>query len=147
MERLAGEPVRYVIVGGGSIDVPPGIDAVNLGWRDSLYGTYEDISLLIRYTPHDGLSLMVLEALSFGRHVIWTQEFPFVHSVSSYTELERAVRELLGLHRAGELHPQRSAAQLVEEQYSPDACVRTIAQAWEDALAARTPARLAVETP
>lgn len=147
MERLAGEPVRYVIVGGGSIDVPPGIDAVNLGWRDSLYGTYEDISLLIRYTPHDGLSLMVLEALSFGRHVIWTQEFPFVHSVSSYTELERAVRELLGLHRAGELHPQRSAAQLVEEQYSPDACVRTIAQAWEDALAARTPAHLAVETP
>src|SRR6185437_11885614 len=59
MQRLHGEPVRYVIVGGGLLDVPPGTDVVNLGWRDNLYGVYKDVSLLIRYTPHDGLSLMV----------------------------------------------------------------------------------------
>jgi hypothetical protein len=147
MQRLAGEPVRYVIVGGGHIDVPASVDAVNLGWRDSLQGVYEDVSLLIRYTPHDGLSLMVLEALSFGRHVIWTQEFPFVHAVTSYTELERAVRDLLALHTSGQLQPQRAAAQLIEDQYAPEKCVKTIAQAWEDALHAGTPARLAVETP
>jgi hypothetical protein len=90
---------------------------------------------------------MVLEALSFGRHVIWTQEFPFVHTVTSYTELERNVRELLALHRAGQLQPQRAAAQLIEEQYAPEPCVRAIAQAWNDALNAGTPARLAVEAP
>lgn len=147
MQRLRGDSVRYVIVGGGEIAVPDGVDAVNLGWRDDLHAAYQDVSLLIRYTPHDGLSLMVLEALSFGRQVIWTQQFPHVRTVNSYTDIERAVRELLEQHRSGTLEPQRTAAALIEEQFAPAACVGAIAHAWEEALHAGLPAELAMETP
>ena len=147
MERLAGQPVRYIVVGGGSIDAPPGVEVRNLGWRDTLHDVYREVSLLIRYTPHDGLSLMVLEALSFGRHVIWTQDFPHVRAVTSYTDLEEAVRELLARHVAGALEPQHAAARLIAEQYEPAACVRAIAQAWEDALRTGMPPQLAMETP
>lgn len=148
MQRLQGEPIRYVIVGGGKLDAPASADVVNLGWRDNLYDVYEDVSLLIRYTPHDGLSLMVLEALSFGRHVLWTQQFPYVHTIASYSDMESEVRALLALHRKGELRSQLSASQMVADQFAPAACTGTIAQAWHDALdAQRPPARLAVETP
>lgn len=147
MQRLHGESVRYVIVGGGSLDVPAGTDVVNLGWRDNLYDVYKDVTLLIRYTPHDGLSLMVLEALSFGRQVLWTQPFPFVRTIASYSDMEREVRALLAQHERGELSPQRAASTLVQEQFSPDACTRAIAQAWNDAMHPETQAQLAVEAP
>jgi glycosyltransferase involved in cell wall biosynthesis len=146
MRRLQGEPIRYLIVGGGEIDAPPGADIVNLGWRDDLHDVYADVSTLIRYTPHDGLSLMVLEALSFGRHVLWTQQFPFVRTISGYSDMESEVRALLARHRKGELRPQHAASLMVQDRFAPAACTRAIAQAWSDALHPQTPANLAVET-
>lgn len=145
MRRLAGKPVRYVIVGGGDIDIPPGVDARNLGWRDSLYEIYAETTALIRYTPRDGLSLMVLEALSFGRHVLWTQQFPHVRRISTYNDIERHVLELLEAHESGTLQPQRTASQLIEHQYGELECTREIVRSWEDAIAAHTRTRLAVE--
>lgn len=147
MLRLRDEPVRYVVVGGGDIAAPAGVDVLNLGWRDNLRDVYQDVSLLIRYTPHDGLSLMVLEALSFGRHVLWTQQFPFVRTVNSYSDMERGVREMLDSHARRTLHPQHAVTALIKEQFAPGACVGTIAEAWQHALHADAPAELAVETP
>lgn len=146
MHRLKDQPVRYIVVGGGDIAAPASADVVNLGWRDNLRDVYQDVSLLVRYTPHDGLSLMVLEALSFGRHVLWTQQFPFVRTVNSYTDVEGAVREMLDAHTHGVLQPQRAACALIKEQFTPGACVGDIAKAWQHALHADAPAQLAVET-
>lgn len=146
MQRMQGEPIRYIVVGGGDIEAPHGTQIVNMGWRDNLYAVYEEVSMLIRYTPHDGLSLMVLEALSFGRHVLWTQEFPFVRTIGSYSDMESEVRALLALHRKGELRPQQAASQMIRDQFAPAACTGTIARAWHEALHPHTPAQLAVET-
>lgn len=145
MERLADKPVRYLIVGGGEIDIPPGVDAQNLGWRDSLSDVYAQATALIRYTPRDGLSLMVLEALSFGRHVLWTQQFPYVRRIGAYADIERHVLELLAAHERGELQEQRDASRLIEQQYGSTECTREIVRAWEDAIRARAHARFAVE--
>lgn len=145
MQRLAGEKIRYFIVGGGTVNAPPGEDVANLGWRDNLHDVYKDVSMLIRYTPHDGLSLMVLEALSFGRHAVWTQQFPFVRTIRSYADMESAVRELHALHRRGELQPQQAACALIGEDFAPDACVRRIVLAWNDSLHSGVPPQLAVE--
>ena len=131
--------IRFFIVGGGSLDIPPDVDAQTLGWRASMEDIYLQTTLLIRNTPRDGLSLMVLEALSFGRHVIWTQEFPYVHRANTYADIEYRVLELYELHRRGELRPQYDAADTVRTSYSTDVCMRRIAQSWE---AARTHRRL-----
>lgn len=145
MQRLAGAGIRYFIVGGGTVTAPPGEDVINLGWRDNLVDVYKDVSMLIRYTPHDGLSLMVLEALSFGRHVVWTQQFPFVRMIRSYNEMENAVRELHAIHLKGELQPQHAASTLITQDFAPRACVGRIVHAWNDALCSGIPPRLAVE--
>ena len=133
MGALKGEPVSYVVVGGGNVDAPAGVEVEDLGWRDNLEDVYERASVLIRYTPRDGLSLMVLEALSFGRHVLWTQNFPFTHQIHSYTDMEREIRSLLQTHQRGELKPQTDAAINMQRLYGPQRCTLAIARAWSDA--------------
>lgn len=145
MQRLAGRGIRYFVVGGGTLSAPPGEDVVNLGWRDNLPEIYKDVTMLIRYTPHDGLSLMVLEALSFGRHVVWTQQFPFVRTIHSYDDMEDNVRELHAMHERGELVAQHAASALIGKDFAQDACVNKIVHAWNDALRAGMPPQLAVE--
>lgn len=147
MKRLSDKPIKYVIVGGGSIDVPPGVEAENLGWRNTLTDLYENVSMLIRYTPRDGLSLMVLEALSFGRHVLWTQPLPFVRRIATYEDMERQIRVLLEQHEQGELHPQAQAAQFVRNEYLPEKCITAIARSWDQAAEGMLPSAPAVQTP
>lgn len=147
MKRLQGKAIKYVIVGGGSIDVPPGVDAVNLGWRNMLTDLYENVSALIRYTPRDGLSLMVLEALSFGRHVLWTQPLPFVRRIATYEDMERQILALLAQHERGELHAQADAAQFVRNEYLPEKCITAIARSWDEAVEGTLPSPAAVQTP
>ena len=54
--------------------VPPLKNITFLGTipHEQMPGIYADTSLILRLTRHDGLSLSVLEGLSFGRQVIWT---------------------------------------------------------------------------
>lgn len=145
MRRLRERAIRYVIVGGGDLSVPEGVDAKNLGWRDRLEDVYANVTVLIRNTERDGLSLMVLEALSFGRHVLWTQTFPFTRCVHSYGEIERVVLDLLQMHERGELEPQSDASAMIGQQYSMQACMRTIIRAWEEAIRLPEPSALTME--
>lgn len=147
MQTLRGKPIRYVIVGGGTLDVPEGVDVTNLGWRNDLTDAYRQTSVLVRFTPHDGLSLMVLEALSYGRHVIWTQPFPFVRQVATYEDIEREILDLLHAHERGELRPQQNASEDINRHYSPERCIKRLAQAWDDAANWHAQDALAPETP
>ena len=134
-ERVIGAlshlPIDYLVVGGGSIAAPPGVRITNLGWVEDLSGVYRRSSLLVRFTRHDGLSLMVLEALAAGRHVLWTQRFPFCRTVRTAAEMEREIAGYFRMHAAGKLHAQTDAAQMVRSQYSEASCVQKLASAWE----------------
>ena len=55
--------------------IPVKIDKINM---DEIYS---QSSLLIRLTKHDGFSSMVLEALSYGRNIIWTYDIPNVKHI------------------------------------------------------------------
>lgn len=134
MNRLRDKRIRYIVVGGGEIAAPAGAQIENLGWRHDLYDVYQRTSVLIRFTRRDGLSLMVLEALSLGRHVLWTQNFMGARYIRKYNDMEREVLELYEAHQAGTLEPQHEASAIVQERYAPERCMRTISQAWEDAL-------------
>jgi hypothetical protein len=134
MRRFRGEPVRFILVGGGNLKVPSGVDVRVLGWRHQLQDIYPETTVLVRGTLHDGLSLMVLEALSFGRHVLWSQEFPFTRHIRSYDDMERELFGLLAQHREGLLEPQFDAAATVRERYAIGKCIRDITRAWDGAL-------------
>ncbi len=147
MRSLRSKPIRYIIVGGGEVEIPPGVDVENLGWKDTLVDAYEHASVLIRYTPRDGLSLMVLEALSFGRHVLWTHDFPHTRTIQTFGDMEREIVALFQRHERGELVPQVDAARMILEQYAPQTCMRDIAAAWNSASAAPANREIAVESP
>jgi hypothetical protein len=131
LEEFAAEDVRVFVVGGGDLHKPAGVEVVNLGWRDDLRSIFEQVTVLIRLTPRDGLSLMVLEALSFGRYVMWSKPFPHCVQVRSREELFTGIRSLLARHRAKDLQPQYAAAEMIRREYSTERTVDGILRAWE----------------
>lgn len=47
------------------------------GWVNNMDKIWDKINLYIRLTEHDGLSLLVVEALSRGKQVIWSKKYPY----------------------------------------------------------------------
>ncbi|MGZ3550055.1 MAG: hypothetical protein ACXWNZ_17300 [Vulcanimicrobiaceae bacterium] len=129
MQTLSHEPIRYIIVGGGKIDVPACVDAEQLGWRCDLGEVYDRSTALVRFTQPDSLSTMVVEALLHGRHVLWSNDFPFVVRVHDYVDLVKEVRTLLQRHSEGLLTPQTDAAVAMNKLYSPERCLHLLAEA------------------
>jgi hypothetical protein len=131
LRHFASEPIRVFVVGGGRLEAPAGMEVHNLGWRDDLRAIFEQVTVLIRLTPRDGLSLMVLEALSFGRYVMWSKPFPHSIQIRSQRDLVESLRRLLEQHRNGTLEPQRDAAEMIRSRYSSELAVDKILAAWE----------------
>jgi len=133
MRALAGLPVKFLIVGGGSVGAIADARVESVGWSYSLEGIYARSSALFRFTPRDGLSLMVLEALSFGRHVLWTKKFPFSRFVATAEAAAEGVRELFNRHTDGFLCPQTDAAEFIRTTYDRGRCLNRILNAWDRA--------------
>ena len=55
---------------------------------------YKKCSALIRITTHDGLPKMVLETLSYGRHVLWSEFFPNCFKVNNVDECFTVLNKL-----------------------------------------------------
>lgn len=130
ISNLCGEKIRFVIVGGGSLETSGNTAVENLGRQSSMEKIYARSSALLRIPQHDGLSLMVLESLLLGRHVIWSQEFPFVTTVRTYESVEKATRELAARHLQGNLSLQVDASRFITERYGKKRCLQDIADAW-----------------
>lgn len=131
IRSLQKEKLRFWVVGGGCLNTDPQAPVENLGFQHSMGAIYPQCSVLLRIPERDGLSLMVLEALAFGRYVVWPQAFPFVNTVSDYGSIENMIRELHALHLAGRLPPQTAASRFVSERYTQDRCLLDIADSWE----------------
>lgn len=87
-------------------DSLPGPFPANLktpGWINDMDGLYREVSALVRLVSHDGMSFMVLEALSRGRHVVYTYPLPDVVHASGFEAVAAAIRGLLARHDAGTL--------------------------------------------
>lgn len=136
MRAFVKRDVKFIVVGGGECYVPPGADVERIGWASSLEKIYERTSVLIRFTKHDGLSLMALEALACGRHLLWSQPFPYAVTIRHYDEMERTIASLLDQHERGILHPIDDAAKYVAEIYNTKRCVDRIVHYLDSALVA-----------
>jgi hypothetical protein len=132
LRHFASSNIRVFVVGGARLEAPDGVEVHNLGWRDDLRAIFEEVTVLIRLTPRDGLSLMVLEALSFGRYVMWSKPFPYAIQIRSRLDLVDSVQALLDRHNAGALEPQLEAAEMIRAEYSSEQVVDKILAAWEN---------------
>ena len=80
---------------------------------------YRNTSALLRFTIHDGLSKMVLEALSYGRHVLWTESFPHCHLVRNFDD---CLKILTSLKKSSTLNIK--GHQFVKSNYNPQKIAR-----------------------
>lgn len=70
-----------------------------MGYVDDLESIWKQTKVYIRLTEHDGLSHTVIEALSRGKHVIWSYEYPFCYLAHSCEEARDALRDILVQNR------------------------------------------------
>lgn len=70
---------------------------INLGRvsLEEMNDLYDKISILVRTPKHDGLSIMLLEALMRGKEVIYCYNFPYVHQAESKEQAEKAFAEIV----------------------------------------------------
>ncbi len=75
--------------------VAPNVKYFGMVEYDRMDEVYNNSTVLLRLTEHDGLSLMVLEALARGRYVIWSQEFPHCFKAVDASEAAGYLKELM----------------------------------------------------
>lgn len=56
---------------------------------------YDKISILLRLPEHDGLSLMLIEALAKGKKVIYKYDFPHVYTIKNEEELVYIFKQIV----------------------------------------------------
>lgn len=76
--------IKFFVVGNEKIEFKEK-NIINLGklTLDQMDELYNNISILIRIPKHDGLSIMLLEALMRGKFVLYCYDFPFAYKADS----------------------------------------------------------------
>ncbi len=110
--------VQFSLVGGFTLNRP---NVESLGFVNEMASVYERCSCFLRLVNHDGLSHSVVEALSFGREVIWNYPMAGVTRVDGVDQAVEAVRA----HAAGPL-VQNEAGIEAASRYLP---ARVVAEA------------------
>ena len=72
--------VAFDVVGGSGAWIPKPLPNLTFhGWQKDLASFYESASVVVRLMQHDGMGATAVEALLFGRHVIYT--YPLPHAI------------------------------------------------------------------
>ena len=128
--------ISFELVGltNGSLPNPPANLRVN-GRTGDMAAVYRRSSVYWRPVTHDGLSFMTLEALSHGRHVLWSYAFPHCRQ-SRNVESDRAeVLRFHDLHQRKLLRLNEPGVQMVKDRFSLDAIRKDYLRRWEDIIA------------
>ncbi len=121
--KLAKElpDIEFWVVGSRKEEHPPAPpNLVFQGYVKDMRNIYTQITALIRFTEHDGLSFMVLEALSAGRYVFWTYPLEGVIQVKTYEELKYEIINLKRSFLEGKLALNSLGVYVVKEKYDPE---------------------------
>jgi hypothetical protein len=66
-----------------------------LGWQENTEKWIHESYIHLRLTKHDGLPKTILEALAYGRQVIYSEEFPYCYSAKNFPELKERFDKLI----------------------------------------------------
>lgn len=109
--------VSFAIAGGFAppADLP---NVTALGFVEDMGGVYRDSVALLRLVHHDGLSHSVVEALSYGRYVVWTYPFDGAITALSPEAAVAALRDLQARFTQRELGVNVEGIAKVTQRYS-----------------------------
>ena len=126
--------VKFRLVGlhpGETITAPPNIK-VNYRVPD-LTSIYQDSTVLWRPVRHDaGISFMVLEALSHGRHVLYTYPLAGAIQVRDAQDAKAELERVFALHERGVLPLNERGMETVAGLYARDVVRENLYKRWEE---------------
>lgn len=93
---------------------------------------YRRASVYWRPVSHDGLSFMCLEALSLGRHVMWSYAFPHCVQTANVEQDQLEIERLYALHQSGALQLNQAGIKVVAENFSPERIKENYLQRWRE---------------
>ncbi len=108
--------IPFVVVGGYQPTEPlPNLEA--RGFVTNMQAVYRETTVFVRLVKHDGMSHSVIEAMSFGRHVLWNYAYPGVTRVEDARGAIEALRDLHARFAAGSLELNETGAREVTQRY------------------------------
>ncbi|WP_413944579.1 hypothetical protein [Bdellovibrio sp. HCB-162] len=116
--------IRIVGISGYAGELPSNITL--LGWVTNMNDEYRKCSLYLRLVEHDGLAFSVLEALSYGRYVAYSQRFDNTVQVKTVEELIACVNDLYLKYSKGALNINYAGIQFIRDFYSKESCLRKL---------------------
>jgi hypothetical protein len=128
--------IRFTLVGlheGQSVKAPTNVTVQR--WKPDITSAYEESAVLWRPVRHDaGISFMVLEALSHGRHVLYTYAMPGAVQVRDSEQAIKQLESLRALHDSGCLRMNYEGMEIVEKTYTRDFVRRELQRRWEEVI-------------
>jgi hypothetical protein len=121
--KLCGIPNGQALSGPPNMKIYP--------WTADFINILQDSTVVYRPVRHDGLSFTVLEALSHGRHVLYSYPLPGCIHVTGTSD---ACAELVGLvaaHDAGSLPLNEAGRVHIEQHYAPEHVRADLLRRWE----------------
>jgi hypothetical protein len=99
--------------------------------RVDLKRFYRESAALWRPVRHDGLPFMVLEALAYGRHVLYSYPFPAcIHAVGADAACHE-LEKLHNLHISRSLEPNEAGRQYIAREFHPQKVRSNLLGRWE----------------
>lgn len=97
-----------------------------LAW-DEMEKVYNNISIVIRYPVHDGLSLLLMESTIKGKYMLYRYELPYTIHVSSFEDICTELRKLIDT--PPEVNTEASKYGI--KVYNQDTCLEELTQLLE----------------
>jgi hypothetical protein len=121
--NLCGLPV------GESLPVPSNITLHN--WMSDLTPLLKQTTVVYRPVRHDGLSFTVLEALSYGRYVLYSYPLPGCIHVSSVSEACEHLQMLYARHECGALPLNEQGREYIATEFAAEKVRSELLRRWE----------------
>ena len=119
---------------GESLPCPPNIKLHN--WMSDLTPLLEEITVVYRPVRHDGLSFTVIEALSHGRHVLYSYPLPGCVQVTDTAMACAELQRLYAAHEAGTLTLNEAGRQYIAREYAAEKVRLELLRRWEQIILA-----------
>jgi hypothetical protein len=124
--------MKFTIVGVKEGRIPNAPSNVRVvGWVNDLTPYLNQTTVVWRPVRHDGLSIMVLEALARGRHVLYSYEFAGCIQASGAAVAQKELERLMALHRAGALGLNQEGIEAVARDFTPEKARAELQRRWE----------------
>ncbi|MDZ7727597.1 MAG: hypothetical protein U5Q44_05005 [Dehalococcoidia bacterium] len=122
--------IPFVMVGGyRPAEIPDNLEVV--GWVEDMQPQYARTSAYLRLVHHDAMSHSVIEALGYGRQVLWSYEIPGVTRVEGPEHAVEVLRELAANADTQELN---ATGKETAAQFHPSVIIPAAAEAMRELL-------------